>query len=191
MIAKLKEVTLKAIDYIVTLDDESQRPAAKFFYHQAVIAMKAPETVNKHVALFFGHIVEFLNKNFRYVQVALDEVMYDIEAIIDELRDPLRSSPMAHQAGHLVKFVGRCNWPASVALSVATAGTSNLVHTLAQNGIKLEKKSVTRDEDSGTIESRINLEIPSDSDGASLFKRAVDGLGNDGHFIPNAPIAAF
>ncbi|KAL8639265.1 MAG: hypothetical protein Q9228_003686 [Teloschistes exilis] len=201
MVEKIDEVFDKAKEYIVSSPKNARSPAANIFIKGSDLAMQVFDLVVQNMQKLINHVLDFVRKVFKVVKTAWETVKSGVTSVVNLIKRIGWFSSMVQQAGHLVKFVGRCNWPASVAFSVATAGTSNLVHTLAQSGIKLEKKSVTRDEDSGTIESRINLEIPSDSDGASLFKRAVDGLGNDGHFIPNdwygapppsaAPIAAF
>ncbi|KAI4107329.1 MAG: hypothetical protein L6R37_001690 [Teloschistes peruensis] len=199
--SKVDEAFNQATEYFGSLPKDARSPAAKIFIKGSDLAMQVFPLVVKNMQKLINHALDFVREVFKIVKTAWETVKSGVTSNVNLIKKIGWFSSMAQQAGHLVKFVGRCNWPASVAFSVANAGTSNLVHTLAQSGIKLEKKSVTRDEDSGTIESRINLEIPSDSDGASLFKRAVDGLGNDGHFIPKdwygapppsaAPIAAF
>ena len=90
-----------------------------------------------------------------------------------------------------VELIGRLNWPAAVAMSVAAAGLTYVCNQLAARGVDYHEQNIKQEDVNGKVtivsETHIGFKKSRVSPGTQLeaiWKDCVADLGTDGHWIP-------
>ncbi len=193
---KIHKATATAKSTIEALPEEAREPAANVYLEGSNLAMQVFNTLSDQIGQLIGKVVDFLKGIFTSVTKAWNTVVDAAHSAISAIKGLFSYTSHGGDgtgANVVYKYVGKLNWPATVAFATATAGLTAVTTYLTNKGATIESQTVeTHMGDKKFISTTTTFKLgapklphASGVDPAEvLWLAAVNELDNDSHFIP-------
>ncbi|KAL8659424.1 MAG: hypothetical protein Q9202_007129 [Teloschistes flavicans] len=181
--------TLKAKKVIGAIKPEARKLAANVWTEGVNIVMQVFNQLSAQLSIVLSKVADFLKGLFPAMKNACIAVDSAVKTGINFIMGTLSSADDPTHVGW-TKFTGFCNWPTTIAITNISIGVTYIAKNLVDAGVRIRGQSITTSEKGGPTTTSFELLVRANFDAKKVFTKAVDDLGNDGHYIPLEPVSA-